>query len=35
MTSGLRSPELMNALLGLEMKDRIKQLPGKCFIKRM
>src|SRR3989441_2950017 len=35
MTSGLRSPELMNALLGLEMKDKIKQLPGKCFIKRM
>ena len=35
MSSGLRSPELMNALLGLEMKDKIKQLPGKCFIKRM
>lgn len=35
VSSGLHSSELMNALLGLEMKDRIKQLPGKCFIKRM
>jgi DNA processing protein len=35
ITSGLNSSELMNALLGLEMKDRIKQLPGKSFIKRM
>ncbi len=33
--SGLRSPELMNALLGLEMKDRIKELRGKTFIKRL
>jgi DNA processing protein len=32
---GMNSSELMNALLGLEMKDRIKQLPGKSFIKRM
>jgi DNA processing protein len=35
MASGLRSPELMSALLELEMKDKIKQLPGKCFIKKM
>jgi DNA processing protein len=35
ITSSLNSSELMNALLGLEMKDRIKQLPGKSFIKRM
>jgi DNA processing protein len=35
VSSSLRSSELMNALLGLEMKDRIKQLPGKCFIKKM
>jgi DNA processing protein len=35
ITSGMNSSELMNALLGLEMKDRIKQLPGKSFIKRM
>jgi DNA processing protein len=35
IASGMSSSELMNALLGLEMKDRIKQLPGKSFIKRM
>lgn len=33
--SGLRSPELMNALLGLEMKDRIRELRGKTFIKKL
>jgi DNA processing protein len=35
LASGMNSSELMTALLGLEMKDRIKQLPGKSFIKRM
>jgi DNA processing protein len=35
MASGLSASELMNALLGLEMKDKIKQLPGKSFIKLM
>jgi len=35
ISSGMNSSELMTALLGLEMKDRIKQLPGKSFIKRM
>ncbi|MFN7947475.1 MAG: DNA-processing protein DprA [Blastocatellia bacterium] len=35
MTSGLNSSDLMNALLGLEMKDRIRQLPGKSFVKRL
>ncbi|MEK7830716.1 MAG: DNA-processing protein DprA, partial [Acidobacteriota bacterium] len=35
ISSEMSSSELMNALLGLEMKDRIKQLPGKSFIKRM
>ncbi len=35
MSSGLSSPELTSALLGLEMKDRIKALPGKCFVKRL
>lgn len=30
----LSSGELMSALLTLEMQDRIKQLPGKCFVKR-
>jgi DNA processing protein len=35
LSSGLSSPELTSALLGLEMKDRIKALPGKCFVKRL
>ena len=35
LASEMNSSDLMNALLGLEMKDRIKQLPGKSFIKRM
>ncbi len=35
VSSGMNSSELMNALLELEMKDRIKQLPGKSFIKRL
>jgi DNA processing protein len=34
-TCGLRSAEVMSALLELEMKDRIKQLPGKAFIKKL
>lgn len=33
--SGLRTPELMNALLGLEMKDRIRELRGKTFVKKL
>lgn len=35
LSSGLSSAELMNALLSLEMKDRIRELPGKSFIKRL
>lgn len=35
ISSEMSSSELMNALLGLEMKDRIRQLPGKSFIKRI
>ena len=35
ISSGMNSSDLMTALLGLEMKDRIKQLPGKSFIKRI
>ncbi|MGH9937721.1 MAG: DNA-processing protein DprA, partial [Blastocatellia bacterium] len=35
ISSGMDSSDLMTALLGLEMKDRIKQLPGKSFIKRI
>ena len=33
--AGLGSGELMGALLKLEMMDRIRQLPGKSFVKRM
>ena len=33
--AGLGSGELMGALLKLEMLDRIRQLPGKCFVSRM
>ena len=33
--AGLGSGELMGALLRLEMGDRIRQLPGKTFMKRM
>ena len=35
LSTGLGSADLMNALLGLEMKDRIRELPGKSFIKRL
>lgn len=35
IATGLTSPEMMNALLGLEMKDRIAQLPGKSFLRRL
>jgi DNA processing protein len=34
-SSGMRAPELMNALLGLEMKDRIRELRGKTFVKKL
>lgn len=33
--AGLGSGELMGALLKLEMRDRIRQLPGKCFVRRV
>ncbi len=33
--AGLASGELMAALLKLEMMDRIRQLPGKTFVRRM
>ena len=35
LSSGLSSAELMGALLSLEMNDRIRELPGKSFIKRL
>jgi DNA processing protein len=34
-TSGLEAGELMSALLRLEMSDRIRQLPGKQFVRRL
>jgi DNA processing protein len=33
--SGLTSPELMQVLLELEVKDKIRQLPGKNFVKKL
>jgi DNA processing protein len=33
--SKLSVPELTGALLGLEMRDLVRQLPGKCFIRKM
>ena len=33
--AGLGSGELMGALLKLEMQDRIRQLPGKSFVRRL
>ena len=33
--SGFQMPELTNALLALEMRELIRQLPGKCFVRRM
>src|SRR5581483_4296127 len=35
LSTQLNPADLMNALLGLEMKDRIRELPGKSFIKRL
>lgn len=35
LATNLGSADLMNALLGLEMKDRIRELPGKSFIRRL
>jgi DNA processing protein len=33
--SHLSIPELTGALLGLEMRELIRQLPGKCFIRKL
>src|SRR5262245_23262749 len=35
ISSGMNSSNLMTALLGLRMKDRIRELPGKSYIKRI
>jgi DNA processing protein len=34
-TSHLSISELTTALLGLEMRDLIRQLPGRCFVRRL
>ena len=31
----LSMPELTSALLGLEMRELVRQLPGKCFVRKM
>lgn len=31
----LSIPELTGALLGLEMRELIRQLPGKCFVRKL
>jgi DNA processing protein len=33
--SQLSIPELTSALLGLEMRELIRQLPGKCFVRKL
>lgn len=34
-SSKLSIPELTNALLGLEMRELIRQLPGRCFVRKL
>jgi DNA processing protein len=34
-SSRLPVSELSAALLGLEMRDLVRQLPGRCFVRRM
>ena len=33
--SGLTMPQLTGALLGLEMRELVRQLPGRCFVKKL
>ena len=33
--SELSIPELTGALFALEMRDLVRQLPGKCFVRKM
>jgi len=35
ITTRLSLPDLTSALLGLEMRELIRQLPGKCFVRKM
>ncbi len=34
-TSNLSIPDLTGALLGLEMRELVRQLPGKCFVRKL
>jgi DNA processing protein len=34
-SSHLSIPQLTGALLGLEMRELIRQLPGKCFVRKL
>ncbi|HEV2765583.1 MAG TPA: DNA-processing protein DprA [Pyrinomonadaceae bacterium] len=34
-TTGLGLPELTGALFALEMRDLVRQLPGKCFVRKL
>ena len=34
-SSGLTVQELSGVLLGLEMRDLVRQLPGKCFVRKL
>jgi DNA processing protein len=34
-SAGMNPGQLMDALLRLEMGDRVRQLPGKCFVRRL
>ncbi len=34
-TSKLSIPDLTGALLGLEMRELVRQLPGKCFVRKL
>ena len=35
VTTKLSLPDLTSALLGLEMRELIRQLPGKCFVRKL
>jgi DNA processing protein len=34
-SSGMAVAELSGVLLGLEMRDLVRQLPGKCFVRKL
>ena len=34
-SSGMAVAELSGVLLGLEMRDLVRQLPGRCFVRKL